>query len=103
MGCARWSVWLVSYAIHFPSFALELVTECRVGDGDQSARPFGDRAAMKLGHTEFGNHGLHVGARGDHARSWGQLGHDAREPAALRGGGERDDGATLLGERGAAE
>src|SRR5438874_3871969 len=87
IGWADCSVWLASYAVHSPRLALELVAECRVRDGDQRARPFGNGAAMKLGHTEFGNHGLHVGARGDHARSWSQLGHDAREPAVLRGGG----------------
>ena len=61
-----------------PSLMLKLVTEARVGDGDQLPRPLANRSSMKLGDAPFGDDGLHVGARRDHAGAAGQDRHDAR-------------------------
>ena len=78
-------------ASKFVQEASRFQAEIRVRHADQRQRPFLNAFAVQVGHAVLGDDVLNAGARGDDARAGAEARDDARNLAALRRGGQRND------------
>ena len=73
-----------------------------MGNADQRHGSFLHALAVQIGHAVFGDHVMHVAARGDDAGAGAEPRDDARDRAILGRGRQRDDGFAVVRPRRAA-
>ena len=94
---------IAGYPVVFAHFTQQLIAEIGVGDLYQLQCPFADTFTAQRGYTPFGDHVVHVAARGHHTAAFGDEGDDLGLGAVFRGRRQGDDGFAALAHGRAAD
>src|SRR5947207_2609272 len=81
----------------------ELAAEFGVGDPDHGFDALADGLAVEIRDSMLRDHVVDIAARGHHAGTGTEHGHDAGDYAVLRSRRQGDDGQAAFGARGATE